>query len=167
MGLFNNGGMDKENSGTSVGQEFRRSKIKGWVDVILCIVIVIVVMLYRENTSSQMTKVMFSQEGITLSCTEEDSCTIMFDQFTSVELYSKFSSFDKGEMLRGTDTHSTCTGVFRNEEFGEYYLCVSPKYESCIVVHQPDSVVVFNYESKETTEDAYHFLQQMLDDRQQ
>ena len=71
------------------------------------------------------------------------------------------------QVLRGTDTRSSCIGVFRNEAFGEYYLCVMPAYESYIVVHQPDSVAVFNYESKETTEDAYHFLQQMLDDRQQ
>ena len=166
MGIFGSNGMGNKNGSPSVEQEMKRSKVKGWVDVVLCIVIVVVVLLYRESTGSLRPKIAFYQNCITVSCTEEDSRNIVYDTFESVEMFEDFSVFDKGELVRGTDVHSGCSGVFRNAEFGEYYLCVTPKFEKFIIVHQPDCVIVFNYESEDSTEDVYRFLQQMLDDRQ-
>ena len=166
MGLFNFGGMGGNSGGTSVQEEMKRSRRKGIVDVILCVVIVIAVLLFRESTGTGQNKVAFAQNSITLHCTEEDSCVLDYDSFDSVEFYPDFTAFDKGEMLRGIDTRASCSGVFRNEEFGEYYLCVTPKFNAYLVVHQGDTVMVFNYESESSTKDAFGFLQQIRADRE-
>lgn len=149
---------------TSVEQEVKRNKMKAWIDVVLGIVIVIGVLLYRESGANAQNTVTFSQTQITITSTEGDTRTILFDQLESAELFSDFDKFDKGEAVQAKETKKCYSGVYRNEEFGEYYLFVNPKYDNYIVTRQGDEIIIFNYENKESTEDAYHFLQQVMED---
>ena len=164
MGLFQNLNMGYQGDAGSVEREVKRSRIKGWVDVILCVAIVIGVLLFREVSGSNQNSVMFEQGRITITTADGEARAIVFDQLESAELFTDFESFDKGELIQGQEVKNCCSGVYHNAEFGEYYMFVTPKYENYIVTRQPDGVIIFNYESKESTVDAYHFLQQVMED---
>ena len=61
-------------------------------------------------------------------------------------------SFDPGTALDGGVKNRICYGLWHNEEFGDYHLFVSEKIDMVIVLQTArGEVLVFNYESEETT----------------
>ena len=59
--------------------------------------------------------------------------------------------YEVGTMISGKSDRLLYYGVFQNELYGEYLLCVRPSVENAIRINMEDQMVIFNYESEEVT----------------
>jgi hypothetical protein len=80
---------------------------------------------------------------------------IVYDQVEKIELRE---NLDYGRIVDGTDEKKEKSGLWENEEFGEYHLCVNEKVDSCIVLWTSSDVLVVNYESDKSTESLYEAI---------
>lgn len=169
MGRFENNGAQEGNVSPSVQYEMKRAKRTGWRDVIICLVIIVVALLYQESRGDRDTR------AVSLRLTEEETYmtvvgadgtehVLVFSQLESVELFTGLSDFDRGEQLSGETAKTVTSGRFRNDAYGEYALHVMNKLHNYIVVRGADGVLVFNYEADETTEVLYDYINEKLPD---
>lgn len=56
-----------------------------------------------------------------------------------------------GSCVEGTETRSVKSGRWRNQSWGEYFLCASGTIDTCVVITTEKGVFVFNCQSDETT----------------
>lgn len=89
---------------------------------------------------------------------EEDSVTVKSSRYTmnipydmvdSIELVDKP---DMGEIVDGKDDMILQTGLWKNETWGEYYMCTEIATDNCIVIHLEDEriFVISRRDDKET-----------------
>ena len=66
---------------------------------------------------------------------------------------------DKGEVIKGSDDMSVRTGNWKNEAWGEHYICVNLSSTNCIAVYLEDGrVFVFSrYSNSENARDFETF----------
>ena len=180
MGLFGNagGGMKQNNDflrnqdndpsgGTSLDYEYKRSKARNRFDIIFCILFVVGVMFYREIAEDNSAHMVIGANAISITAADESKREVAFDEIESVALHDDFSDFDKGELVTGNEARTGISGTFRNEQFGEYGLYVTPKYKNYIVMETQEGVIVFNYESREDTVAVYNLISELMESPQQ
>ena len=86
---------------------------------------------------------------------------IPYSDISHIELRD---DLDYGVRVGGFGGSDISSGNFRNDEFGSYRLAVHNEVHSFIVVHRTDrSVVVFNLNSRESTESFFVELSLMVD----
>ncbi len=169
MGLFRKI-PDQPPEGTSVSEELKRSKMFGWRDVIICLVIVAVFLISRNGfglglgSYGGLAPVL---EETRFGITGLDGVTHFFTyaDADSIELYEDLKSFDFGEKVEGQENRQVRSGTYRNSEFGEYQLHVQTKLHNYVVVHAPDGVLVFNLESDDTTKELYKYFISLRDEQ--
>ena len=168
MGFFNRA-VQEPPEGYSVEQEIKRSRFFGWRDVVICLLIVGVFLLFRNTSLGQR----FGNYGGLSPVLEEtqfgitglDGVTHTFVYADSdIELYEGLKDFlatQKGELVEGQETRQVLSGTYRNDAFGEYQLHVQTKLSSYIVVRNADGVLVFNLESNDTTQELYRYFMEL------
>lgn len=84
--------------------------------------------------------------------------------FVALEQINEFSlieAFEKGEQIEGEETDNTCSGVYRNAEFGEYTLHAYVDAAPYIVVRYGEGeTLVFNQGRERLTRSIYEDLQE-------
>ena len=58
---------------------------------------------------------------------------------------------DFGTEVSGLNTRKEKSGIWKNEEFGEYFCCADGTLDFGLIVITGSQVIVFNYESEEET----------------
>lgn len=92
--------------------------------------------------------------------TSKYSMNIPYDQVESIELVELP---DAGQVLDVTDDMTARTGLWKNEIWGEYYICADLNAPSCIVVHLKDGrIFVFSRRNNEETHKLYESFLNML-----
>ena len=70
---------------------------------------------------------------------------------------------DLGRVIDGKNNDSLRTGIWENESWGEYHLCMDPDASNCIVASLDDGrTFVFNRKSAEETEKIYQEITKKL-----
>lgn len=82
---------------------------------------------------------------------------IELDKISGLQLVD---SFDFGSCIEGEQTKNTISGVYSCEQYAEYTVHAYSKSPSCIIVHSPEGVLVFNCGSVSQTEKMYDRLAQ-------
>lgn len=72
----------------------------------------------------------FGEDALTLSASDYD-WTIPYEQIKSLNLTTPPNT---GRLIEGSEKRSLCCGIWENETWGEYILCINPKISQCIVV---------------------------------
>lgn len=169
MGFFDKMNEDRPPEATTVQQEMKRNKFFGWRDVVVCLLIVGVFLIFRDKTGSFLglggagLEPVLEETRFGITDTEGKTHFFGYAEAESIELFSDLKSFDKGEQVDGTATRSLCSGTWRNSAFGEYQLHVQTKLKNYIVVHDAGGVLVFNFESDETTRSLYDYFMEHRD----
>jgi len=158
MGLF---GMNRgaQNESTSVEREYKRAKIAGWRDTIICALVIVAVIFAKDALVGAEFAPVLDETQFSIMLPSGDRRTIVFDELQRVEYRQGLESFDRGELLSGEEARRCFNGVYKNAEFGEYELYVMTKLDSFIVAHLPDGIVLFNIESDDTTRLLYDLLE--------
>lgn len=99
----------------------------------------------------------------------EDSVDILSAKYTMNIPYDMVSSIElvdipeSGEIIDGDDNISTRTGLWKNDTWGEHYLCLDEMTSNCVVVHLKDGrIFVFSNGNDENTAESYATFQSYL-----
>ena len=171
MGFFDRQNTEETQESVSVERELKRNKMIGWRDVIICLLIVGFFLLTKNSFkgfsgyggfSPVLEETQFGIVGL-----DGETHTFVYAEADSIELRSDLKTFQKGQKISGEETRRACSGVYRNEEFGEYQLHVLSKLNNYIVVRDADGVLVFNIEADETTKALYDYFMEQRDGPQE
>lgn len=155
---------DYQGGGSSIRKELDRTRRSSLWNVILCMVVAAVVLVLRLHWGGPTVTVLPEENGLTVVAADGTVHTLDFSRLTSVELCHDLAQFDRGEQLNGESGRSVTSGRFRNAQFDEYELHVMEELQSYVVARDSAGVLVFNYESDETTESLYTYLFENLSD---
>ena len=159
MGLFDKMANGYNDGGTSVAKEMKRAKMSGWRDVIFCIVLVVIILVFFEDRHT--IKPLIEMETFRIEGVADDSVEFRYEELDSIEMRPELEAFDFGEKLEGGEQRKCRSGLYRNSEFGEYRLFVATNVSRYLVLHLSDgSVIVFSSENEETVTAMYNFLQE-------
>ena len=104
-----------------------------------------------------------SFEGETLSVADGDIVDVSIP-FAEIQAISLIGMLERGEMVRGTSTRHIARGIWENDTYGEYTLCINERIDCCLVIQADGQTLVYNYESSETMQGIYSMLVQALCD---
>ena len=159
MGLFSKLTSGYNDGGTSVEKEMKRAKASGWRDVIFCILLVVIILIFFEDRHG--IKPLIEMETFRIEGVADDSVEFRYETLDDIELRMELDAFDFGEKLEGGEQRKCRSGTYRNSEFGEYKLFVDTGVSRFLVLHLSDgTVVVFSSENEETVTAMYNFLQE-------
>lgn len=123
------------------------------------LIILAAVLLYVLSGGSVGISLDFGEDSLSIGASGYD-WVLPYEQITSLEL---IPLSDKGALIEGTEKSRLCCGIWRNEVWGEYTLCIEPKVEQCIVVTLQDGdKFVLNYESGEATGQLHQMFTELL-----
>lgn len=131
-----------------------RKKLKLTPKLVISVLLIAVLfgLFWKQNANS--VSIQFQDDSMTLSAPESDAFTIdiAYGDISSMELVQ---DLDLGSCVDGTEEELRKNGMWENTAFGQYYLCIYTNIPQYIVLHTTDGVVVFNYESEDTTKKLY------------
>ena len=135
---------------------------KRTVRILLTILLIAVLAIAFWGKDSKQVSLEFREDDMILSAPEEDAfrVTIAYKDVSSMELLTELVP---GVCLSGTDSDIHKTGRWSNEAYGDYTLCISPGIPACIVLDTADGIVVFNYESSDTTIQLFDALTEHIE----
>lgn len=137
----------------------KMDKRKTWISWAAWLVIILI--LAKVMNSGSVTAVTVEENGLSFAAESGYTSSLKWDEVKSVE---KRDVLDYGTLVEGSDTAKEKSGIWNNEEFGNYELFVSPKISGCIVCTlQSDQVIVLNYESEESTDSFYEAILEKLE----
>ncbi len=82
--------------------------------------------------------------------------------YTEIESAELLKDLDYGVLIEGTDKKKEKSGIWENEMFGEYQLCVNTAINDCIILRTASDTLVINYESAKSTENLYEAILKQL-----
>lgn len=128
-------------------------KMSVWKNMILWLIVIAAFAFFMQPHDT----VSLESFDETLKIQGESGYTIdlVYDEIQNVEL---IENLDYGVMIKGVDENKEKSGIWKNDEFGEYQLCVNAKIDSCIVLHIENGIQVVNYESNKSTESLYEAI---------
>jgi len=147
----------------TVEYEMKRSRNTGIRDVIICAIIILAVLFYRESTDTREIGPVLGETQFSVVAMDGEEHTFVYAETESIELLDNLEEFDRGTMISGNESRRCVSGTFQNEAFGEYELHTLTKLDNYIVVKSSNGVLVFNIESDETTAALYDFFRERID----
>lgn len=128
-------------------------------DLVFGVIIFLVVIVFSAVESANKINVDFTEEAVNVKSAKY-SMSIPFAEVSSVELAEMPEA---GEVIDGRDTMTIRTGIWSNDIWGEYHVCVIPENPQCIVVHLKDGrIFVFNHPNNEETTAVFEQFQNCL-----
>ena len=124
-------------------------------DLVFGTVIFAIVGLMTVVQSADKVKVTFGEESMDVK-TAKYAMNIPYDMIDTVDI---MDMPDRGEVVDGADDMAVRTGMWKNDAWGEYYVCADLKVSKCIVMHlNNDSVFVVSRKDVEETQFVYDTL---------
>jgi hypothetical protein len=118
------------------------------------------VIAYFLTKDVERISVSVQDDHLSMSHTAGDSITIRYEDILSI---TKAQALDLGKYISGTNTERYRFGVWENDEFGKYHLCVYASVSRTIVIETSDGFFVFNLESNDATDSFFKAFQEMLE----
>lgn len=135
-----------------------KDQIKSWLS--WAVWIIVIVILSRFMGGGLAVNVTMDADRLYLETKSGYVSQIMWEDIQSVELTDDVRY---GVVIDGENGAKEKSGVWRNDEFGEYELCISTKFSKYIVcVSQSGHVIVFNYESEASTNSLYDAMMKKI-----
>lgn len=125
----------------------------------IVILILAMVLFYIFSGGSMGISLDFGDDDLTLSASDYD-WTIPYDQIESLEL-SELP--DIGTFVDGIQKQTLCCGIWENNLWDKYTLCIDPRIDTCIVISMKNSdIYVLNYENTDATGQLYQMFSDLL-----
>ena len=129
------------------------------IKLILGICLLAGILIYLFSTRSEEISVAIKDDHMSLSYSSGDSFDIKYRDILSV---TEIQDLDLGKYVSGIETKRYKFGVWDNDEFGEYNLCIYANVVHYIVVETSDGVFVLNFESEDATDSFYKAFLKLL-----
>ena len=126
---------------------------------ILGILLLIVILIYLLTKKTEGTSITIKEDYLSLSYSTGDSFEIKYKDIISV---AEMQDLDLGTYVSGKETKNTKFGVWENNEFGKYKLCIFPNVNRYIVVKTLNEIFAFNFESVDATDSFYKAFMDLI-----
>lgn len=138
------------------------SRSKNFIWILVVLVAFTGITLVRGGFENNIN---FGEDSLTLFGPEKYSYTVVYDDITAITLVD-LTDLGTGTSVSGDENRNCKWGVYKNDLWNEYTLCISKKIENAIqlTLHNGD-VVVFNLESAETTAAILDMFEELLSAR--
>jgi hypothetical protein len=123
----------------------------------LCLLAGVLIYLLTKNTES--ISVAVKDDHLSLSSSSGDSFDISYKDILAV---TETPALDPGRYVSGSQTKNYRFGVWKNDEFGEYNLCIYADVGRYIVVKTTAATFVFSLESVDATDSFYTAFLELL-----
>ena len=123
---------------------------------LLGVAVIVAVFLIVFGKLSAKTGVSSIDGGIALVDPSGSALEIIYADVTELALISLPETY--GFCIEGASEKGYRYGLWENEEWGKYRLCVKEDMKKAIKVRQKDQILIFNYEGNKTTESFFEAL---------
>jgi hypothetical protein len=132
------------------------------INFIFIIIVLVIFTIYFRNTHTTAVTFDIGDTSITLEGPSgaPDPVTVPFSDILSI---SYLTEFDPGENVDGLSNSRCYFGTFQNDAYGTYTLCAYPKVKEYILMNTTDGVIVFNYDSTDSTGSFYTAFKDYLE----
>lgn len=121
-------------------------------NILFVIILFAAAMLMGKCDSDNVVRIHSSEDMIAVN-SKTFSMNIPYDVIAELALEQVP---DLGRTVDGKNNDSLRTGIWENETWGEYHLCLDPDATNCIVAYLNDGrTFVFNRKNAEETENIY------------
>ena len=128
-------------------------------NLIFIVLILVAVLFYTLSGGSVGVSLDFQEDALILSGADLD-WNIPYAEIQSLEL---IQLSDMGNVVDGIEKRTLHCGLWKNEQWNEYTLCINPKLDRGIVLGMADGeIIVFNYESNQSTEELLTMFTNLL-----
>ncbi len=135
-------------------------RLKNFLWLVLVLVIFGVITFFRGNSSMYLD---FDDNSITVSAPKDFVYIVPFENISDIELIEEF---DSGIMVNGNKNRNFLWGIWENDTLGQYTLCAYKKINNAIIVKETNgNILVFNYESEETTASLANMIPQLIESK--
>ncbi|MCD7920783.1 MAG: hypothetical protein LUG45_12090 [Clostridiales bacterium] len=127
---------------------------------ILMLAILVAVTLFSLLNREGAVTMSFEDEALVINGADEYSFQVAYDEIASIALEELP---DLGAAVDGGEDGSFRYGVWENDTWGTYTLCLTVNMNTCIVLTLQDgSIYVFNYGDEDSTQIVYEDLPRAL-----
>lgn len=140
-----------------------KNREKGFVRAVLHLLGVVAaaaIFLAVFGKWSVKTGVYAAEGGIRLEMPSGSTCEIIYEDITELKLISLPD--DYGVCIDGDRKKGCSYGVWENDDWGSYTLCVKDDVPDAVWIRQGNDIIVFNYEGSKPTKSFYEALQKKL-----
>lgn len=138
------------------------SKTKAIMNIVVFLIALLLISSVRGRTSASVD---FNQDDITMTGPDGYSRVIEYIKIKpeSVKLLGEGDLDDPGSAVTGGENNKYRWGQWENDDFGMYDQCILRKIDAAILFETVDGeTVIFNVESKLTTESFVDALREMV-----
>ena len=121
------------------------------------------ILIYLLTKKPEGISVTLNDDELSLSFSSGESFEIRYQDILSVE---EAQDLDLGRYVSGIETKNHKFGIWQNNEFGEYNLCIYASVMHYIVVKTAEVTFVLNFESVDATDSFYKAFVEFLQTRQ-
>ncbi len=130
---------------------------RNWI--LMAAILIIVTLISTLNKEGAVT-LTYGEEALTVNGADGYSFQVAYDEITSIALEELP---DLGTTVEGGSDASFRYGVWKNDTWGDYTLCLTTNVDTCIVLTLRDgSIYVFNYGDEDGTQVVYEDLPGVL-----
>ena len=135
-------------------------RIKNFLWLVLVLVIFGIITFFRGSSSMYLD---LEGNAITVTAPENFVYSVPFEDIADIEL---ITGFESGTMITGSKNRKFLWGTWENETLGQFTLCASQKIDNAILVKEINgSILVFNYESSETTASLADMIPKLIESK--
>jgi hypothetical protein len=121
------------------------------------------ILIYLLMKKPEGISVAVKNDHLSLIYSTGDSFEIRYKDILSVV---ETQDLDPGKYVSGIETKKHKFGVWENNEFGKYHLCIYANIERYIVVKTPTEISILNLESVDVTDNFYKAFMELLQRKQ-
>lgn len=133
-------------------------------NIIFIVILLAAATVYYFVHPSEPQGLSFGDEAMTVAAEGEPPYTIEV-RYDDIEDLEQAKDLDLGQCLEGGETKRCRYGLWENDAFGQYRLCVWTGLTQYVVLDTAEGTVVCNYESDEATGSLYDALVKFLAER--
>lgn len=149
----------RKNELASGGIHVQMQKTAAHMLGVVCIVGLILLVFGKTKDTVEISA---TAGGIFLTDPGGCSYEIIYEDISDIRLVQLSENY--GKCLEGGSENGFNYGVWENEEWGRYFLCVREAVGRAVYVCQKGNIFIFNYEGAESTENFYKALNQIYKD---
>lgn len=128
-------------------------RVSVWKTLIIWMIVIAVLAMFMKPRHMVSTEAFDGY--LTIQGNSGYTISIVYDEIQYIELRE---NLDYGTVVNGLDEKKEKSGIWENEEFGEYQLCVNAKIDTCIILYMEPGIQVINFESDKSTESLYEAI---------
>ncbi|MBS5113115.1 MAG: hypothetical protein KHZ15_10605 [Coprobacillus cateniformis] len=132
--------------------------MKNKYSIVLCFIYIflpLLIIVYILFDMSSVPNIKITEENVYLDAPLCSSMTIGYEDIDEIEYINEL---DFGKKVKGKNNNEFIAGIYRNKEFGDYYVVAYNGCDKYIKIKCKNEIYIFNLETVNQTKESYDFI---------